>query len=87
MLFLTHLLLGIVSFLLIKGYLVGNQIVILLLILLGSILPDIDEENSWSSLWHCFQTYAHSSFAPCLAIQTAANCRIIILTGHSLSYE
>lgn len=51
MLFLTHLLLGIISFLLIKGYLVGNQIIILLLILLGSILPDIDEENSRINKW------------------------------------
>ncbi len=51
MLFLTHLLLGIISFLLIKEYLIGNQIIILLLILLGSILPDIDESHSKLNQW------------------------------------
>lgn len=51
MLFLTHFLLGIISFLLIKGYLLGNQIVLLFLILFGSILPDIDEENSRINQW------------------------------------
>ncbi|MEK6845688.1 MAG: metal-dependent hydrolase, partial [Nanoarchaeota archaeon] len=51
MLFLTHLLLGIASFLLVKEYLIGNQIIILLLILLGSILPDIDEAHSKINQW------------------------------------
>ncbi|MBI4980031.1 metal-dependent hydrolase [Candidatus Woesearchaeota archaeon] len=51
MLFLTHLLLGLISFLLVKEELVGNQLIILLLILLGSILPDIDEENSRINKW------------------------------------
>ncbi len=51
MLFLTHFLLGIISFLLVKEELVGNKIIILFLILLGSILPDIDEENSRINKW------------------------------------
>ncbi len=51
MLFLTHLLLGIISFLLMRGYLIGNKILLLLLILLGSILPDIDESHSKLNQW------------------------------------
>ncbi len=51
MLFLTHLLLGITLFLLVKDYLAGNLIVLFFLILLGSILPDIDEGNSRINKW------------------------------------
>jgi len=46
MLFHTHVLLGLLAFLFIHNYLPGNEYVILLLILVGSILPDIDEHKS-----------------------------------------
>ncbi len=46
MLFYTHLLLGIISFLLVKEYLFGNLIILFLLVLLGSIFPDIDDGKS-----------------------------------------
>jgi inner membrane protein len=45
MLFHTHLLLGICFFFLFNNYL-GNNYIIFLLVLLGAILPDIDEDNS-----------------------------------------
>ncbi len=46
MLFHTHMLLGIISFLLLRAYLPGNEYLIFILILIGSILPDIDEHKS-----------------------------------------
>lgn len=47
MLFYTHLLIGILLFLLVGDYFHGgNQIVFLVILLLGSLLPDIDEQNS-----------------------------------------
>lgn len=46
MLFHTHMLLGIISFLLLRAYLSGNEYLIFILILIGSILPDIDEHKS-----------------------------------------
>ena len=47
MLFCTHLLFGITFFLLLKDYFFGGNILVLFfLVLLGAILPDIDESNS-----------------------------------------
>ncbi|MFA6461499.1 MAG: metal-dependent hydrolase [Candidatus Woesearchaeota archaeon] len=46
MLFHTHVLIGIITFLLLHSYLPGNEYLILLFILIGSILPDIDEHKS-----------------------------------------
>lgn len=51
MLFPTHILLGIVFFLLFKGFLAGNEIILLLLVLLGSLLPDLDSPHSKVSQW------------------------------------
>jgi inner membrane protein len=51
MLFYTHLLFGILLFLLVKGYLAGNVFLLLFLVLLGSILPDIDEHKSKIARW------------------------------------
>ena len=52
MLFYTHLLLGVISFLLLRPYFHGgNEIIFLSLILLGSILPDIDESKSKINQW------------------------------------
>ena len=52
MLFYTHLLLGVLSFLLFnKFFHGGNQIAFLLLVLLGSLLPDIDESKSKINQW------------------------------------
>lgn len=47
MLFYTHLILGIVIFLLTKDYFSGgNEIIFFLLLLLGSVFPDIDDGKS-----------------------------------------
>ncbi len=47
MLFHTHLMIGLVFFLLLKDYFTGgNEIVFLFLVLLGSIFPDIDDGKS-----------------------------------------
>lgn len=51
MLFHTHLLFGILLFLLAKGYLPGNVFLLLFFVLLGSILPDIDEHKSKITQW------------------------------------
>ncbi len=51
MLFHTHILLGIVLFLLIEPFLVGNYVVFFLLVLLGAVLPDIDSANSKINRW------------------------------------
>lgn len=52
MLFHTHILLGIVFFLLLKNFFhVGNSWILFLLVLLGSILPDIDERKSKMNRW------------------------------------
>lgn len=40
------MLIGIITFLLLHSYLPGNEYLILLFILIGSILPDIDEHKS-----------------------------------------
>jgi len=50
MLFFTHLMLGIVSFFLVKGYFNAN-IWFFLVLLLGAILPDIDEYKSKINQW------------------------------------
>ncbi|MFH0701875.1 MAG: metal-dependent hydrolase [Candidatus Woesearchaeota archaeon] len=46
MLFHTHILLGLLAFLLLHHYLPGNEYIVFVLILVGSILPDIDEHKS-----------------------------------------
>ena len=47
MLFHTHLMIGLVFFLLLKDYFTGgNEILFLILVLLGSIFPDIDDGKS-----------------------------------------
>jgi len=46
MLFHTHVLLGIIAFLLLHNYFPGNEYIIFVLILFGSIIPDIDEHKS-----------------------------------------
>ena len=46
MLFHTHLLLGIVAFLLVKDHFPSAGIMFLILVLLGSVLPDIDDGKS-----------------------------------------
>jgi len=52
MLFYTHLLLGVLFFLIFKQFFSGSQeIAFLLLVLLGSILPDIDESKSKINQW------------------------------------
>lgn len=52
MLFHTHILLGIVLFLLTKDFFSGgNVIAFFLLVLLGSVLPDIDERSSKICRW------------------------------------
>ena len=55
MLFHTHIILGIVVFLFVKDiFNGGNQIIFFLLVLLGSILPDIDEKHSKINRWSGF---------------------------------
>jgi inner membrane protein len=52
MLFNTYILLGIVFFLLVKDYFpIGSNILFFALVLLGSILPDIDSPNSKINRW------------------------------------
>ena len=52
MLFATHLLLGMLFFLIFKNmFSGGNEIIFFLLMLLGSILPDIDERDSTINQW------------------------------------
>ena len=52
MLFHTHVLLGIVLFLLVKDFFSGgSEVMFFLLVLLGSILPDIDERRSKINRW------------------------------------
>ncbi|HIJ10716.1 TPA: metal-dependent hydrolase [Candidatus Woesearchaeota archaeon] len=52
MLFPTHILLGIVLYLISRPFFSGgNEIVFFLLVLLGAILPDIDEPRSKISQW------------------------------------
>ena len=47
MLFYTHIVIGIVFFLLLKDYFTGgNEIIFFILVLLGSVLPDIDDGKS-----------------------------------------
>ncbi|MBU0457718.1 MAG: metal-dependent hydrolase [Nanoarchaeota archaeon] len=51
-LFHTHILLGIIVFLFTKDFFSGgNQIIFFLMVLLGSILPDIDESKSKINQW------------------------------------
>jgi len=55
MLFNTHILLGITLFIVIKDFFKGgNEIVFFLLVLLGSIFPDIDSPNSKINQWSGF---------------------------------
>lgn len=55
MLFKNHLLLGIVFFLVFKEFFQeGNQIIFFLMIMLGSIFPDIDERRSKMNQWSGF---------------------------------
>jgi len=51
MLFATHILLGILVFLLFANFFSGNEILFLFFILLGSVLPDIDEKHSKAAQW------------------------------------
>lgn len=52
MLFLTHVLFGLLVGLLAKGFLSGgNFYLFLFLVLIGAMLPDIDEESSRISRW------------------------------------
>ena len=52
MLFRTHILLGMALFLITKDFFVGGNIVLfLLLVLVGSIFPDIDEPHSKMHQW------------------------------------
>tara|TARA_Y100000034_G_C6777161_1_gene347068 strand:+ start:365 stop:805 length:441 start_codon:yes stop_codon:yes gene_type:complete len=52
MLFHTHIVIGIVVFLFTRSFVSGgNEIVFFFLVLLGSILPDIDERNSKINKW------------------------------------
>ena len=51
MLFPTHILLGIFFFLLFEPFFSGNETLFLLFVLLGSILPDIDEKHSKAAQW------------------------------------
>jgi len=55
MLFHTHVLFGITSFLVLKDYFSGgNELIFFLLVLLGSVLPDIDEYRSKIKQWSGF---------------------------------
>jgi inner membrane protein len=54
MLFLTHILIGVVMFLLFMPIFDGSKVVAFALVLLGSILPDIDEKNSKMNQWSGF---------------------------------
>lgn len=54
-LFYTHILLGIVVFLLTKDFFqAGNNLIFFLMVMLGSILPDIDEKHSKMNRWSGF---------------------------------
>jgi inner membrane protein len=79
MLFHTHLLFGILLFLISIDFFKGNIILILFLILLGSVLPDIDKTNSklgrkikLIGLVFGHRTFFHSLFFPifCLIVLT-----------------
>jgi inner membrane protein len=50
-LFQTHVLIGIIFFIIFRGYFAGDEIIVLLLILLGSILPDLDSPTSIINKW------------------------------------
>jgi inner membrane protein len=54
MLFPTHILLGIVFFLITKNFFIGNDYIAFFLVLLGSILPDIDSKHSKINQWSGF---------------------------------
>lgn len=55
MLFKSHILLGIIFFLLIHNLIKGgNEIALFIMILLGSIFPDIDEGRSKMNQWSGF---------------------------------
>ncbi len=55
MLFLTHLLFGILIVFVVKGFISGgNYLVFFLLVLLGSVLPDIDVKGSKVNKWGGF---------------------------------
>ena len=69
MLFMGHVLIGLTYYLLFFEYFTPpNQIVFFLLVLLGSLLPDIDEENSkinkWSGIFGKIigRTFPHRGF-------------------------
>ncbi len=52
MLFQSHVLLGVIFFLLVRNWFSGgNEIVFFLLVLLGSVLPDIDSSKSRVNKW------------------------------------
>ncbi len=52
MLFPTHILIGLFSFFLFEPFLNGgNEILLLIFVLLGSLLPDIDEKHSKATQW------------------------------------
>ena len=53
--FYTHILLGIIVFILAKDYFhAANNLIFFLILLLGSILPDIDERHSKVNRWSGF---------------------------------
>lgn len=52
MLFHTHILLGLIAFLFLENFFSGgSEIIFLFLVLLGSILPDLDREGSKINRW------------------------------------
>jgi inner membrane protein len=54
MLFVTHIMIGIVMFLLFMPIFGGSKVIAFALVLLGSILPDIDERHSKMNQWSGF---------------------------------
>ena len=63
MLFNTHLLFGLFFFMLLKDFFSGgNEIIFLLLVLLGSILPDLDSGKSKINRWSGFLGIILGSF-------------------------
>jgi inner membrane protein len=54
MLFLTHLLFGVLVALVVKGFIPENYLIFFFLVLLGSVLPDIDVKGSKVNKWGGF---------------------------------
>ena len=81
MLFVGHLTLGVLVFLLVQPYLQGNQVLLFLTVLLGSLLPDIDEENSKICKWSgpLGKLVAKNVSAPRVHTQSSVFCHIILV--------